>query len=261
MDARLFTNQRYYRQFISNFERAINDNKNEVFVKYHEENHDSEFPIWVAVELFSFGALSKFHKILERDLQEEICKQYYYEIPSKYLSNWMRALSILRNTCAHRARLYNRGLPIAVSFSNSDQSKFKSYGYKPNEIGKSLFFNIVILDRIIGDHSLRTTFRINFSNMLKEYSTMRTHAGHAPRSNLGFLLILTFHTLILTLRLSASNACAMVAVSLPSCRIGCWSGRSKRLPDDSEGCFFVDQLLFNSNLNYKPYLKMPRGTA
>ena len=35
-----------------------------MFVKFHIDNYDNQFPLWVISELFTFGTLSYFYNVL-----------------------------------------------------------------------------------------------------------------------------------------------------------------------------------------------------
>ena len=51
-------------------------NKHLPFVKHHIEKYDGKFPIWVAVELFSFGQLSYLYSIMKSKDKKSVAKQY-----------------------------------------------------------------------------------------------------------------------------------------------------------------------------------------
>ena len=92
---------------------------NDVFIKHNFIQHDGFIPLWAAVEVMSFGTLSKTIKNLKTgsgSAYDILSKHYTYQTqrgkivsPSKNLfSSWVYACSILRNICAHNSRIYNR---------------------------------------------------------------------------------------------------------------------------------------------------------
>lgn len=92
---------------------------NDVFIKHNFNNHDGGIPLWAAVEIMSFGTLSKTIKNLKTgtDSAFSVLVQSYrikgasgrYIVPSKDMfTSWIQAVSILRNICAHNGRIYNR---------------------------------------------------------------------------------------------------------------------------------------------------------
>lgn len=100
-----FSNAQYHHQFISTLTKEIG-RADELFVKHHKEKYANQFPIWVATELLSFGALSKLFNNLKNEDKQQISKEYY-GIPHPYISSWLRVLTIARNICAHYGRIYN----------------------------------------------------------------------------------------------------------------------------------------------------------
>ncbi|MCL2281856.1 MAG: Abi family protein [Fibromonadales bacterium] len=74
-----------------------------------------EIPIWAAIEVLSFGTVSKVYSrwaskdvIKKVSLGMKVLKEYGYTV------NIVRSLVYLRNLCAHQARIWNRRLTIPV---------------------------------------------------------------------------------------------------------------------------------------------------
>lgn len=88
-----------------NLNKEISRQKNKPFVKHHLRKYDGKFPVWVSVELMSFGNLSSLFSILKDEDQKAISN--YYNTDPKYLKNWILCLVEVRNICAHYTRLYN----------------------------------------------------------------------------------------------------------------------------------------------------------
>lgn len=88
-----FEDTNYHNEFMNEFKEQINRNKDrELFIKHHFEKYNGNFPIWVAVELFSFGTLSKFFKNMKSKDREFISKQHYgflLYIPQTGYIHWL----------------------------------------------------------------------------------------------------------------------------------------------------------------------------
>lgn len=91
----------------------------DVFIKHNFKKHEGAIPIWAAVEVMSFGTLSKVIKTLktgEKSAYSTLASYYRFKTskgkmaaPSKeMLSSWIQAVSVMRNICAHNSRIYNR---------------------------------------------------------------------------------------------------------------------------------------------------------
>lgn len=101
------------KEFQKTINRVILNNKNNLFVKHHNENYGGQFPIWVIIELFTFGMLSKFFSHLHTQDKKVIARQYHTSY--KILGSWLRCCTDLRNICAHGGRLYYRIFSAAPS--------------------------------------------------------------------------------------------------------------------------------------------------
>ncbi|GBR75265.1 abortive infection bacteriophage resistance protein, partial [Candidatus Termititenax aidoneus] len=59
-DANNFNTRHHHDKFIERINTVINDNKKVLFVQHHNKKYNGAFPIWVIIELFTFGMLSYF---------------------------------------------------------------------------------------------------------------------------------------------------------------------------------------------------------
>ena len=138
-----FNDKEFHNQFLLGLKENINKNKyRELFIKHHIKKYAGEFPIWVVVEILSFGNLSKLFKNMRNEDKEMICETYY-KIPFQYIQSWLHNLSYIRNVCAHYSRLYNKTFKVFPKFSSRDKKLFKPTGRIFNTIFilKKLIFN------------------------------------------------------------------------------------------------------------------------
>lgn len=118
-----------HENFIENFKREIDKNKNILFVKHHIYKYGGEFPIWAASEMFTFGMLSKFFANMTWQDRENLSNDIYKTNP-KFVGSWLRCCTDLRNICAHYGRLYFRTFSAAPSgiYNLEEKSKRKLFG-------------------------------------------------------------------------------------------------------------------------------------
>lgn len=107
LDANNFSPKHKLEKFKENFDREVRNNKNTLFVRHYTQKYNKIFPIWVAVELFTFGMLSKFYGDLKTPDQKILAYEMYHTNP-KNMNSWLRCCTDLRNICAHYGRLYYR---------------------------------------------------------------------------------------------------------------------------------------------------------
>ncbi len=80
------------------------------FVKHFRLKYPaSNMPIWISIELWDFGMLSRFFSGMR--IEDQIALASRYGIPrADLLESWLRMLNYVRNVCAHHARLWNQPL-------------------------------------------------------------------------------------------------------------------------------------------------------
>ena len=79
---------------------------------YKKYDEPSLPPVWKTMEVISFGTLSKLYcNFNDTGVKKQVAKSF--GLPQYlYLESWMKCASVLRNYCAHHARLWNRRFPI-----------------------------------------------------------------------------------------------------------------------------------------------------
>ena len=88
--------------------RLISSSKEE-FMVHHKEKYGLPVPIWVAVEVWDFGAMSHLFDGMKEADQDKVSKLYGIE-NGRIFATWLRSLNYLRNVCAHHGRLWNRNI-------------------------------------------------------------------------------------------------------------------------------------------------------
>ena len=130
-DSSIFKEKKLYWQNMSTVASEI-ARSNDVFIKHNFDNHDGEMPVWAAVEVLSFGTLSKIIKnlktgtgssysILAANYQYKSKKGNLVNPSQKMLASWVQGVSVLRNMCAHNSRIYNRTIHTTPEILNADK--------------------------------------------------------------------------------------------------------------------------------------------
>jgi len=70
--------------------------------------YSSQVPIWMAVEAWDFGTLSKLLEMAH--LSDRFAIAARYGLLPDTLVSWIKALAFVRNICAHHGRLWNTGI-------------------------------------------------------------------------------------------------------------------------------------------------------
>lgn len=129
----------------SNRQRHELSRSKEDAIVWHKKSGQA-IPIWVAVEAWSFGTLSKYFELLKQSHQNVIADRLRVSNPS-LLVRWLQTINILRNRCAHHTRVWNQSNanPIGIPTGESADSVYFSGFYLPDDSKKKLYGLIIII--------------------------------------------------------------------------------------------------------------------
>lgn len=98
----------------ANFLEQLKDDfrlSDEVFAQHFRQKYGdshSAAPVWMAVEVVSFGRVVTMFQGCPDDVRNDISK--FFNVPTPVFESWLRSLNVIRNICAHHGRLWNRTL-------------------------------------------------------------------------------------------------------------------------------------------------------
>ncbi|KLE08930.1 Abi family protein [Aliarcobacter butzleri] len=137
----------------------------EVFIRHFKTKYNTtDLPIWTVVEIISFGSLSKLFMILQEKEQNEVIS-CMGAINKVVFFKWFKALSSVRNACAHHSRLWNKTLGVSFEVPNNNQA-FKELSNSKNKI----FFALSVIEYIltcIGEDEIE--FKAKIKSLIKRY--------------------------------------------------------------------------------------------
>lgn len=126
-----FKFKEYHKRFIVELHKEqYNYNKNEVFIQHHINKYQGKLPIWVAVEIMSFGIISRVYGNLKTEDRSKIANDFI-GINHHVVNSWIISLTELRNACAHYGRVYNKNFvktpDIYIQYSKCNLDKDKLF--------------------------------------------------------------------------------------------------------------------------------------
>ena len=146
---------------IASFRKECSHQKNAPFVKHHMDKYDGHFPIWVAIELFTFGNLSSLYSVMTKEDQKAVAE--LYNTQPKYLGSWILALVEIRNICAHYSRLYNMPLKQTPHLYPEYQK------YRGGHLNK-VFPALLSIKRMLGNDERWISYEVQMEALMDEYS-------------------------------------------------------------------------------------------
>lgn len=99
---------------------------NEDFIKHYYTKYDNPPmpPAWMTLEVLSLGTLSRLYQLLEKSpIKKKIAKEFGLN-DDRVLANWLHAIAVWRNCCAHHSRIWNRRSIISVQMPTNADNPF-----------------------------------------------------------------------------------------------------------------------------------------
>lgn len=101
-------------EWTDKYDNLVDFAKTAEFVIHHRNHYGGKLPIWVASEIWDFGALSRLYAGMKQVDKDKIARKY--RLPSgKNLETQLHAFNVIRNISAHHGRLWNRNAISRVS--------------------------------------------------------------------------------------------------------------------------------------------------
>lgn len=123
-------------------------------------------PLWVLVNILSFGELSKFIELMKQKERVQIAK--FFNCDEKQLIQMIKIINFYRNLCAHDERAYNVKIPKYLYIKDTKYHKLLNINKKENmySCGKNDLLALIISFKILlNEDDFRTLFNKFFGRI------------------------------------------------------------------------------------------------
>lgn len=117
---------------------------NEDFIKHYCSKYDNPPmpPAWMTLEVLSLGTLSRLYQLLNKSpIKKRIAKEFGLN-DDRVFANWLHAIAVWRNCCAHHSRIWNRRSIVSVQMPTNADNPFLDCltirNIRPNKIFAAL---------------------------------------------------------------------------------------------------------------------------
>ena len=128
------------------------------YIKHYMLNYGF-VPLWVLINIFSFGELSRFLEVMKQ--KERIKISVQFNCKEEELIQFVRIMNYYRNLCAHDERIYNTKVPKYLYIKDCEYHKLLKIE-KDNQMykyGKSdLFALIIVFKYLLSEEDFNTLF-------------------------------------------------------------------------------------------------------
>ena len=170
LDEALFFEKDKYDKLLQDFNSEV-ARSNEDFVQHYKTKYNETQlpPAWMTLEVLSLGTLSRFYSSLKKsETKTSIAKSFGLPNPD-FLVNWMHAISVLRNHCAHHSRIWNRRFTvISIRFPHNTSFPFMTKENFVNIRNNKLFAFISCIKYFLNIISPNSDFKKNLLQIIDE---------------------------------------------------------------------------------------------
>lgn len=179
MDETLFKDDKIFNNCLHSIKEELHRSK-EDFILEHFARYDTPLypPAWKTLEVISFGTLSKLYgNLSDKAVKKQVAEDF--TLPQHlYLESWTRSIAVLRNYCAHHARLWNRRFPMKPQMPKTLSNPWiTDHNVLPDKIYVLLCCLAYLLDRIYPNN----TFKTELKDLLNAYPNVDVDAMGFPK--------------------------------------------------------------------------------
>jgi abortive infection bacteriophage resistance protein len=148
LDNQHFSNPLIHAKTLTRLDGEMRRNGKEPFLKHHRYCRKEPWPpIWVLVEIASFGAISNMLSQLQPPkLRQQVANTY--QMDEKTFCSLIHHLSVVRNTAAHHSRLWNRRFAVTFQLPKKKPANlYPNFYVHPNAVDQreSKIYNTLVL--------------------------------------------------------------------------------------------------------------------
>lgn len=157
------------------------DRSQELFARHYLQKYEDLNlpPIWVCVELMSFGTLSKLISNLANPKDRQEISQPY-DLDEVVMISFLHHLVNVRNIVAHHSRIWNRNFVVKFKLPQNKKPGLWNYFNHSSKEGKKLYNTLVMLGYLAVIIDPNSTFYTRVVELLGRYPEISPNAIGFP---------------------------------------------------------------------------------
>lgn len=154
-------------QWLTKYADTVASSKEE-FVLHHIRKYAGKMPIWVGIELWSFGMLSRFYEGMKHK-DRALVANSFGALDAAVFGSWLRNLSFARNVAAHHSRLWNRTNPEVPSLPDRQRAPRLAHLATPEVRRTKVYATLCILRSLLTNCQSDQEWHIKLKNLARTF--------------------------------------------------------------------------------------------
>jgi len=165
-----------HQDWLDKYHSLVQRARREPFVKHYMGKYE-KLPVWVAIEIWDFGLLSKMFVGLKHEHKQIIASKYGAK-DGKAFAGWLRGLNFIRNVSAHHSRLWNINVLERSADIKDDEYWLQLNNARP-------YFYFCLMKRLLDVICPNSRWSSRFSALLAEFPVIG--CGAVSRTDFGLI--------------------------------------------------------------------------
>ena len=176
-DRTQFANEDKFRKTMALVDKELKSSK-EDFIKHFKEKYSNDYPpAWMLVEILPLGVVTRIYdNLADNALRKKIAARFLLPVP--VFSSWLTVITLVRNTCCHHSRVWNKENAITPMLLKKTQYRWISQDVSPNRT----FYDICIIKWFVNIISPQSDMKEHLKSLLANYSNVDITAMGFPKN-------------------------------------------------------------------------------
>ncbi len=183
IDKAIFDTRYNHNWLINQLKQKCAEQNSEVFIAHYRNKYKNpELPsIWMAMAILTFREVSVLFTNLRLKEDKQAIAQYW-GMPDTVLKSWFRALSDLRNVCAHHARTWNREIGSRPRLPKKPPARWpdltKALADPKIDMKRRLYFQLIVIESLLNIVNPESEWHKRFYGLMQKHPTVsKAHMG------------------------------------------------------------------------------------
>ena len=163
-DGSLFANEDKFKKTMALVDKELKSSK-EDFIKHFKNKYSNDYPpAWMLVEILPLGIVTRIYdNLADNALRKKIAARFLLPVP--VFSSWITIITLVRNTCCHHSRVWNKENAITPMLLKKTPFRWISKQISPNRT----FYDVCILKWFIHIISPENDMKGHLKNLLSDF--------------------------------------------------------------------------------------------
>lgn len=170
-DESMFANREKFKRTMELVDKEMKSSKEEFILHFKKKYSNPYPPVWMLVEILPIGVITRIYENLaDNTLRKKVAA--HFGLPVPVFSSWITIVTLMRNSCCHHARVWNKENAICPMIPRKLRGNWIVSKVSP----KRIYFDICIIKWFIDIVSPNNDMKTHLQNLLAKFPMVDIYA-------------------------------------------------------------------------------------